>query len=139
MSKLLGIDYGKKRIGLAVSDEEEKFSFARETLENKSKINIFDELQKYCIEEEIKKIIIGLPLNMKGQASEWTEEVKKFKKNLENKLNIPCQFQDERMTSRLSHNLFQNKKVSQKVSKNKINEQSARIILQDYIDRQSLK
>jgi len=139
MSKLLGIDYGKKRIGLAVSDEEERYAFARETLENKSENYIFDKLDELSIKEEIKKVIIGLPINMQGKVSDWTKEVKKFKRNLEKRLNIPAQFQDERMTSRLSHNLFQNKKVSQKVSKNKINEESARIILQDYIDRQSLK
>ena len=139
MARLLGIDYGLKRIGLAVSDEEQKMAFGRETIINKNPDATLQALEDFCQAEEIEKIIIGLPINLKGQDSAWTSEVKKFKKKLENKINRPCQFQDERMTSQMSQNLFQNRKTSQKVSKNKINEQSARIILQDYIDRQSLK
>ncbi len=139
MGKYLGIDYGTKRVGIAVSDDDKTFSFARRTLENKDIESLTSEIKEICHEEEVEKIILGLPVNMKGERTPWTKKVEAFSVFLKNTLNISVEFQDERLTSQMSYSLFRDKKSEQKMTKCEIDEQSARIILQDYIDRNSLK
>lgn len=139
MGKLLGLDYGRKRVGVAISDEERGFSFGRETLENKNIENLIIEITEICRQEEVEKIILGLPVNLKGERTPWTREVEVFAGQLKRDLKLPVEFQDERLTSQMSHSLFRDKKSEQKMEKSKVDEQSARIILQDYIDRNSLK
>jgi len=138
MGRFLAIDYGEKRIGIAVSDDEKKYAFARETIINKDIEITLEKIKEYCQSEGIEKIIIGLPFNMAGRETVWTDKIKNFAEKLKRKTGLAYEFQDERLTSRLSYSLFRDKRGGQKVSKNKINEQSARIILQDYIDRKNL-
>lgn len=138
MSKLLSLDFGSKRVGVALSDEEEKYAFAQSTLEYKDENILLEKLKEIVETEKVEKIILGWPLNLAGGKTAQTDIVEKFAEKLRKKLNISLVFQDERLTSQMSRSLFHDKKGKGRASKNEINAQSARIILQDYIDRLSL-
>jgi putative Holliday junction resolvase len=136
MGKILGIDYGRKRTGIALSDTEKKYAFMQETVLNQKK-DLFNIIKSYCDNEEIEKIIIGLPITMGGEEADACQEVKGFVKKLKSKLNIEIEFQDERLTSKMTQSLFKEKSV--KLTKQKTDRTAARIILQDYLDKMNFK
>jgi len=136
MGKILGIDFGRKRTGIALSDEEKKYAFMQETVENQ-KEDLFEKIKRYYDNEKIEKVVIGLPLNFNGKEADACREVRQFAKNLKSKLEVEIEFQDERLTSKMTASLFKEKEV--KLSKQKTDQAAARIILQDYLDKISFK
>lgn len=136
----MGIDYGSKRIGIAVSDDTKKYSFSRDYLLNDK--NIFSRLMELMKNERIEKIIIGYPVNLKSEKTIQSVEVEEFSKILSdhiksNSLKIEIIYEDERFTSKLAeHNI-----ISSGLSKKKRQDKgltdsiSAQIILQGYLDK----
>ena len=122
--KILGIDYGTKRIGLAISDENQMF--ARE-LDIFSPKQFWQEIENVLDEQGVETIVIGLPLNMSGQSSQKTEEVKIFKTQLEAKTGLPIEFMDERLSSVMAENLPGGRRD--------IDSLAAQIILQNHLDK----
>jgi putative holliday junction resolvase len=122
--KILGIDYGSKRVGIAISDESH--TLARE-------YNIFspkefwEQIEKLCKEEEVGKIVIGLPLNMSGGHTDTTRSAQEFADKLEEKLGIAVEYMDERLSSVMAGNLPGGKK--------NVDSLAAQIILQNYLDK----
>lgn len=139
-TKYMGIDYGSKRIGIAVSDDTKKYSFSRDYLLNDK--NIFSRLMELMKNEKIEKIIIGYPVNLKSEKTVQSVEVEEFSKILSdhiksNSLKIEIIYEDERFTSKLAeHNI-----ISSGLSKKKRQDKgltdsiSAQIILQGYLDK----
>ena len=126
--KLLGIDWGKVRCGIAVSDTSQKFVFAREQIDCKQK-NLLYEILKIIKEDNIKAVVVGLPLRSDGSFSETANLVIDFAKKLEEKTDIDIFFIDETLTSiTASENLSNSKKI-----KEKLDSESARIILENII------
>ena len=138
--KYLALDYGEKRVGIAVSDESKKYSFARDYLIND---NSFQEKLIHLItEEQTSKIIIGYPLNFKSEKTIQTLKTEEFKSRLEKLLtdkSITAEiiFFDEIFTSKLAENRIMNSGMKKKKRQEKglVDSESAQIILQDYIDR----
>ena len=124
MSKILSIDYGRKRIGLAITDEKKKIVFPYLTLDNNK--FALDELKKICAAESVKKIIIGLPIALSSRRTQQTEETKKFIELLKKRFDIPIIEEDERLTSKMAE---------RSLSSNK-DEIAAMIILQNYLEKQ---
>jgi putative Holliday junction resolvase len=122
--KLLGIDYGTKRIGLAISDET--LTLARE-LKIIAPEKIFTELEKLIAVEEITGIVLGHPLNMSGEVTKKTEEVLEFKLQLESRLGLPVYLTDERLSSVMAENL--------PGGSHDVDSLAAQIILQNYLDK----
>ena len=88
--KILGIDYGKKWTGTAISDDERKLAFPYETLENNFKL--FSHLNEIIKKESIYKIVIGLPLNKKMRATNQTTEVENWAEKLIKEVDLPIDF-----------------------------------------------
>lgn len=139
-TKYLAIDYGEKRIGIAISDESKKYSFSREHLNNDN--NTFIKLIEIIKEENISKIIIGYPLNFKSEKTIQTIKTEEFKSNLavylgKNSLNTELIYFDERFTSRIAAESILNSGLNKKKrqQKGRVDSISAQIILQDYIDK----
>ena len=139
-SKYLAVDYGDKRIGIAVSDENKKYSFSREHLQNDR--NLFSNLLDLIKEENIIKIIIGYPLNFKSEKTIQTIKTEEFRNNLEKfleKYSVKAEliYFDERFTSRLAAAGISNSGLNRKKrqEKGRVDSISAQIILQDYIDK----
>ncbi|EFI49459.1 Holliday junction resolvase RuvX [Segatella oris] len=134
MARILSIDYGKKRTGLAVTDSLQIIANGLATVSTSS---LIDYLKDYIAKEPVERIVIGRPTQPDGRPSENLVRVEQFV-NRWRKLvpNIPIEYYDERFTSVLAHQVVIDSGVKKKVRKeNKglIDEISATIILQDYM------
>ena len=135
MDRIIGIDFGRKRIGLAVSDPLRIFASALETVQN---AKIMDYLKKYAETETIVRFVVGYPVNMDGKPSEVATDVDAFLKYLSKTFpEIPVTLEDERFTSVLAHRAMIDggMKASQRRDKESVDKISAAIILQSYLDR----
>ncbi|MDD5627168.1 MAG: Holliday junction resolvase RuvX [Patescibacteria group bacterium] len=123
---ILGLDYGEKRVGLAISDPEDRIALKYKTilLEDAREL-LLEELKKVCQEEEVKRVVIGLPISLSGQDSKQTKAVREFAEYVRMKLNLDVQLEDERLTS----------VEAERTQAKDIDEESARLILQTYLDR----
>ncbi len=121
--KILGVDYGLKWIGMAITDDERIMAFPYETLENNSKL--FFRLNEIIKKEDIYKIIIGLPLNKKIKATSQTVEVENWAEKLIKEVDLPIDFQNEIFTS----------KIADKYNAKDRHSAAAAILLQSYLDR----
>ena len=134
MARILSIDYGKKRTGLAVTDSLQIIANGLATV---STASLIDYLKDYIAKEPVERIVIGRPTQPDGRPSENLARVEQFV-NRWRKLvpNIPIEYYDERFTSVIAHQVVIDSGVRKKVRKeNKglIDEISATIILQDYM------
>lgn len=137
MERIIGIDYGKKRTGIAVSDPLRIFASALDTVQT---ANIIDYLQKYAESETIVRFVVGYPVNMNGRPSEAAAYVDGFLKKLAGAFpDIPVTLEDERFTSVLAHRAMIDggMKASDRRDKSSVDKISAAIILQGYLDKES--
>lgn len=134
--KILAIDYGEQRLGLAVSDDNQKIALSKGVLEGLSQTKIIEKIKALVNLEQISVIVVGLPIGLDGQPTAWTEEVKRFAEKLRSHLTIPIQMVDERYTTDMAKTLL----AGTGQTKEKKDQVSAQIFLQDYLDhQQSLK
>ena len=133
-SRLLGIDPGKKRFGLAISDEDKLVATPLKTIIKKNNLDFINEIKKVIKENNVKGIVIGNPLNMDGSRGPSAQSAQDFAKNLSTNISIPITMWDERLSSegafKISSNLDIN--VSKKVEK--LDQNAASFILQGAID-----
>jgi putative Holliday junction resolvase len=123
--KILGIDYGEKRIGLAISDES--LTFARELMILSPK-EFWGQADKLISDQQISKIVIGWPLNMSGEKTRKTEEVERFKIKVVRETKLPVEVIDERLSSQMAESISGQKK--------NLDSLAAQILLQNYLDKQ---
>lgn len=123
--RILGIDYGEKRIGLAVSDESHTLARALDILSPKQ---FFSSIRSLVAQYEVETILLGLPLNMDGKETKKTDEVKAFKASLEKEVSVPIVFFDERLSSVMARTAVG--------GKGNIDNVAAQLILQNYLDTQ---
>ena len=133
MARLLSIDYGKKRTGLAVTDPLQIIAGGLATV---STSELFAFLQDYVRRETVERIVIGEPRQADGSPSENLERVKQFVNRWKRALpDIPIEFYDERFTSVLAHRAMLDGGLRKKARQNKalVDEISATILLQEYM------
>ena len=134
MARILSIDYGKKRTGLAVTDSLQIIANGLATVSTSS---LIDYLKDYIAKEPVERIVIGRPTQPDGRPSENLARVEQFVNRWRQLVpNIPIEYYDERFTSVIAHQVVIDSGVRKKVRKeNKglIDEISATIILQDYM------
>ena len=135
MNRIIGIDYGRKRTGLAASDPLMVFASALDTVHS---ANIIEYLQKYSQNETIIRFVVGYPMNLDNTPSEAARDVDAFLNLLKKKFpDIPITKEDERFTSVLAHRAMIDggmKKMARR-EKAAVDKISAAIILQTYLDR----
>lgn len=134
--KLLGLDYGNKRIGYAVADTVLGIAFGRDVIENKSFDFVLNQLEEIIKTDQIDKIIIGLPKFLDGQYSDQTFLTKDFASNLREKMQIEIEFFDERLSSSEAIKNLHLQNYKNKDQKGKKDVIAAEIILQKYVDQQ---
>ncbi len=133
MARILAIDYGKKRTGLAVTDMLQIVPGALDTVETK---NLMEFLNDYINKEQVERIIIGEPLQSNGHPSENHERIMKFKAQwIKAHPEIPIEGYDERFTSVIAHQTMLNAGLHKKARQDKalVDRISATIILQSYL------
>jgi putative Holliday junction resolvase len=133
---VLGIDFGTKRIGLAIAQTLTRQANPLHVIANNKQL--WNELKTVIKEWQIKKIIIGLPLDMEGQEQEITRQVKNFGNKVNNQFKLPVFFVDERLSSFEAERQFQQQRadnLSKAKNKNKIDAMAAKIILQSWLNQ----
>ena len=135
MDRIIGIDFGNKRTGLAASDPLGIFASALETVHS---TKIIDYLKKYAEKERIVRFVIGYPMNLDGRPSEAKAHVDAFLPKLKSAFpGIPVELEDERFTSVLAHRAMIDggMKASRRRDKTEVDRISAARSLQSYLDR----
>ena len=135
MERLIGIDYGRKRTGLAVSDPLRIFASPLETV---PAAKIIEYLQNYSQSETIVRFVVGYPVNMNGKPSEAAADIDRFLPQLRKAFpGVPVELEDERFTSVLAHRAMIDggMKYKDRRDKSQVDRISAAIILQGYLDR----
>lgn len=138
MARILSIDYGKKRTGLAVTDPLQLIAGGLATVASHE---LFDYLRSYVEREQVERIVIGEPRQPNGQPSENLERVRQFVNRWRKAMpQIPIEFYDERFTSVLAHQAMIDGGLKKKARQDKalVDEISATIILQDYMRSKKL-
>ena len=134
MSRILAIDYGKKRTGIAVTDILQMIANGLTTV---ATTELMDFVLKYVEKEPVERIIVGHPKQMNNEDSENMKRIIPFVNQLKKKLqNIPVELVDERFTSVLAHQAMLDGGLKKKARQNKalVDEISATIILQSYLE-----
>ena len=136
MGRALGIDFGTKRVGLALSDRSNIIASPYRTLNYVSEKDLITQLETVVSENDIEILVLGLPINMKGEDTVQTKKVRNFKEILST-LQIPIVFEDERLSSVSAINslILQNIKTGH--NKPEIDKTAAAIILQQHLDKNS--
>ena len=138
MARILSIDYGKKRTGLAVTDPLQIIAGGLATVATSE---LFDYLQSYISREQVEMIVIGEPRKPNGEPSENLARVQQFVNRWRKAVpQVPIQFYDERFTSVLAHQAMLDGGLKKKARQNKglVDEISATIILEDYMRSKKL-
>ena len=133
MSRILSIDYGKKRTGLAVTDPLQIIANGLATV---STSTLYDWLKDYVAREKVERIVIGEPRQTDGQPSENLARVQQFVNRWRKSMpQVPIEYFDERFTSVLAHQAMLDGGLKKKDRQNKslVDEISATIILEDYL------
>lgn len=136
LKRILGIDPGEKRIGVAISDPLAITAQGLPTILSKSSSEAVLEICKITREYKVEKIVIGLPLNMDGTEGEQAKLAYQLGAQLEDLLDVPIIFRDERLTSRQAEAVLLDADVRREKRKEHIDKLSAQIILQSYLDEQ---
>ncbi len=135
MDRMIGIDYGRARVGVAMSDPLGIFASPLETV---ASAKIIEYLQKLTTSEKVVRFVVGYPMNLDGRPAEAAADVDVFLKRLAKVFPaIPVSLEDERFTSVLAHRAMIDggMKKSERRKKESVDKISAAIILQSYLDR----
>ena len=135
MERILGIDVGDKRIGVAVTDPLQITAQGVMTLKRKTRDDDLEAFRDLIANYEIKKVVAGLPLNMDGSESAQTRKTVNFCQFIKKRLDVEIIYIDERLTSSWSEKVLIEGNVSRENRKDYIDMLAAQIILQSYMDR----
>jgi len=125
---LMGIDFGEKRIGIALSDERANFAFAHSVVINNK--NVIKEIKKVCEENNVNKIILGESLNYSNQPNPVMKKIELFKILLEQEIGLPIVYQTETLTTQEAKRLQGNIE--------KIDASAAALILRSFIEKEKM-
>ena len=133
-SRLLGIDPGKKRIGIAVCDENKVIATPYTTIIKNNFSELLIQINKIINENDIKGIVVGNPINLDGSNSHSSQSAKDLTINLSKNITLPITMWDERLSSRGAFNLSNELNVNTSKKISKLDENSATFILQGALD-----
>ncbi len=132
--KILGLDYGSVRIGVALSEEEGKIAFGRGTILRKSLDEDLKQIEEIVKEEKAVEIVVGLPLKLNGSKAEQAEEAERFAGELKERIGLPVKLWDERLSTAQAERVLLQADLRRKKRKKVIDKVAAQIILQSYLD-----
>lgn len=130
--KYLAIDYGQKRVGLAISTSDEKLILPYKTLTYTSRKKLVSDITSIVATENIQRIVIGLPIGINGEETLITRQVKNLVRDLKKKLDVPVDLVDESYSSYNANRTLKNRGMSAKKIKKVIDQQAAVDILNTY-------
>ena len=134
MGRLLAIDYGARRVGLALSDPLKMIASPYRTIIKKNNTILIEEIERIIAAEDVELTIIGLPLGMAGQKTEQTKKVEKFVDKLTDR-GIIIKYEDERWSSVAAKRSMKEQNIKSGYNKDLVDQTAAAIFLQQYLDR----
>ena len=134
MKRILGIDYGEVRVGLSLSDLTQTIAKPFKTIMYKNTDNLLDQLKEIIIQNEVEKLVVGVPYNMKGEDTKQTLKVKEFISFLESNLSYDIALVDERLSSIEAEKTMHKMNIKTGHNKSDIDKIAASVILQEYLD-----
>jgi len=137
--RILAIDYGARRMGLAVSDPLGITAQGLETLERKNKRSDFARLERTVREFNVGEIVLGYPLRMSGEEGAQAQKVSQFAEALRETLQIPVHLWDERLTSAEANRLLREAEVSTRKRAQAVDRMAAVLILQSFLQARKSK
>lgn len=132
--RILAIDYGEVRMGLAISDPLRIFAFPLTVIDLKKNVDFIKTIQDIIKEKKVKRIIIGYPLKMDGSEGIQTEKVKGFVEELKRKINIDIEMVDERLTTTVAQRALTDIGIGQKKQRGIIDKIAAAKLLETYLE-----
>jgi len=137
LARIISIDYGKKRVGIAVTDNLQIIASGLTTVASNEIIKF---LKDYFLKEQVERIIVGYPKQMDNTESDSMKYITPFVNSLKNNFKIPIEMYDERFTSKIAFQTMIDAGLKKKARQNKalVDEISAVIILQSYLESKSL-
>lgn len=135
--RVLGIDFGTRRIGIAISDPSGTIAQGLDTIEYKRVEEAFDALGGILASFEVAEAVIGLPLTLKGGKGESVERVRKFAEGLKSRYGVAISYLDERFTSVIAERALREMGETPSRNKGSIDRIAATILLQDHLNRQA--
>jgi len=136
--RLMGIDFGDARVGIALSDPLMIMSQGYKTIKNDGTDSLFLEIAEIIKEKEVTKIIIGLPKNMDNSQGFRTDATMEFAEKLKKFTDVEIDFSDERLTTVSAHGFLNEMNVKGKKRKDTVDTLSAALILETYMKKMSL-
>jgi putative Holliday junction resolvase len=131
--RILAIDYGSRRMGLAVSDPLGITAQGLDTLERKNKRSDFGRLERVLREYQVREIVLGLPLRMSGEQGTQSQKVNEFAEELRRRFAIPVHLWDERLTSAEANRLLREAELSIQKRAQAVDRMAATLILQSWL------
>ncbi len=135
MSRLLALDVGERRIGVAVSDLLGIAAHGAGGIQRKNLEDDINEIKRYINESEAELVVVGMPINMDGSKGESAKKIDDFVKAIEPSIKIPVVTYDERLSTKESERFLISSGVSRKKRKGVIDKVAAQLILESYLNR----
>ncbi len=132
--RILALDIGEKRTGIAISDEQNKIGFPLLTLDARDKRTCINQIKKLVSEYDVGSLLIGIPLNQHGEVGQDAQNVRKFIALLQDQINLPVIEWDERFTTVQAERSLLLGDVSRQRRKQVIDKVAATLLLQSYLD-----
>lgn len=134
--RLLGIDYGTKRVGLALSDGLGLLAHPYVTLVKTTREKLFADLKEIIARENVQAIVLGLPLGLDNQETQTSKQVRNFAAGLARRITVPIHFQNEALSSSTAADCLSRCGRRKKYIRKGLDQQAAVIILSDYMENQ---
>ncbi len=138
MGAILAVDYGTKRIGLAISDPGKVFAFPCAAIENKGFAYILSQINGLILEKEVELILVGMPYNMNKKMSdekknEMEINIENFINKLQKSISVPIKVVDERLSSFAAEEKLKEAGISAKKSRKYVDSEAARLLLEEFL------
>lgn len=133
--RVLALDVGAKRVGVAVSDELRLTVRPLKALRGTNWKQLLRAVNELCVEFDVREVVLGLPLRLDGSEGDAAEGVRNVARKLELSLRLPLAFQDERLTSKAAESALRRKGLDEREILSNADSEAAAIILRDYLSR----
>jgi len=134
MSKILGVDFGDRRTGVAISDDSRVIAFPRETMECPRLEQAAAAVARLAEAETVSEIVVGYPLNMNGTRGPRTERTDQFLAALAERTDIPLRKWDERLSTKIAESVLIEAGTRREKRRGVVDKLAAQVILQSYLD-----
>jgi len=138
VKRILGVDYGEKRIGFATGDLELGIATPLQMIEVRNADQAVKAVKRVCAETEAGKVVVGLPINMDGSEGPAADGARAFAAKLGEVLSVPVDTWDERLSTRIAERVLLDADVSRAKRRGVVDKLAAQVILQGYLDAQGM-